>query len=165
MCCQLWRCPLGCDGFLGRPVQHGSSCDFLVFPDLVCWAANPWRQFFLLVSQLSTSFISVSGSHLFSTFTTLRHRCSSSLRRKRYVQRMYACKASLDVVAPVVLSVASQLFDPDVFSCCYGCICCCGCCCCVAGLCCRYPSHCVSWCTCAVNAANVLLPSLKPECW
>ena len=33
MSCELWRCHLGCDGFLGRLVQHGNSCDFLVFPD------------------------------------------------------------------------------------------------------------------------------------
>ena len=42
VCCQLWRCHLGHDGYLGRLIQHGSSCDLLVFlvfvfPSFQCW--------------------------------------------------------------------------------------------------------------------------------
>ena len=63
---------------------------------------------------------------------------------------------SSDVTAPVVISIASELPNPTSFPvkknfwCCG---CCCWCCCCAASLCCRSPTHCVSWCTCVVNAA------------
>ena len=59
------------------------------------------------------------------------------------------CDAGLSGSA-VVISVASELLDPDYFPVRHSC-CCCGCCCCKPLL--HFSHHCVSWCTCAVNAA------------
>ena len=180
MCCQFWWRHLGNDGFLGRLVEHGSSCDFLVFPDLLfpsfqcwyqvldvsyfCWSQGSQRRANLVhlrfwiepVFQLSPCFETVvsasfdDGSRFSSgVYKDVNMQCFVA-HCLHDVCACYGCCVNRvvsenrsDVVAPVVIDIASDLLDPDLFSLLL-----------LLLLCCRSPAHCVSCCTCAVDAAK-----------
>ena len=151
MCCQLWRRLFGYDGFLGRLVEHGSSCDFLVFPESICTSFQCWQQIFDIGSfgWSQCSQRRANAVHLrlwIESVFSCRHAArplpqlpwTMDRGSPALCARMDACRASSssfcpfqrcddaclygsenssDVVAPVVISAASELLDPDFFSC------------------------------------------------
>ena len=80
---------------------------------------------------------------------------------------------SSDVAAQVVISVASELLNCNFISCESSAAAavvavlqaCCCCCCCAASICYSSPAHCVTWCTCADDAAWLVPFSVMLLVW